>query len=43
MTAFYFSGFIIGGAFFHMKYKQKNEKKSHQNDVKDASELNRLA
>ncbi|PKK34448.1 cadherin 17, LI cadherin (liver-intestine) [Columba livia] len=35
-------GFIIGGAFFHMKYKQKNEKKSHQNDVKDTSELNRL-
>ncbi|XP_054048796.1 cadherin-17 isoform X1 [Rissa tridactyla] len=36
-------GCIVGGVFFHMKYKQKNEKKSHQKDVKDRSELNRLA
>ncbi|KAM6208927.1 cadherin-17 [Sarcoramphus papa] len=35
-------GFIVGGVFLHMKYKQKNEKKSHQKDVKDRSELNRL-
>ncbi|XP_009484893.2 cadherin-17 [Pelecanus crispus] len=36
-------GCVIGAVFLHMKYKQKNEKKSHQKDVKDKSELNRLA
>lgn len=42
-SAFCFSGFVVGGVFFHMKYKQKNEEKSHQKDVKDKSELDRLA
>lgn len=44
MRAFCFSGVIVGGVFFHMKYKQKNEKKTHlKDDVKDKSELSRLA
>ncbi|XP_027532939.1 cadherin-17 [Neopelma chrysocephalum] len=34
-------GAIVGGAFFHMKYKQKNEK-SHHKDAKDSAELNTL-
>ncbi|XP_032531600.1 cadherin-17 [Chiroxiphia lanceolata] len=34
-------GAILGGAFFHMKYKQKNEK-SHHKDATDSAELNRL-
>lgn len=33
-----FPGAIIGGVFFHMKYKQKNEKKSQQKDAKDQTE-----
>ncbi|XP_009979398.1 PREDICTED: cadherin-17 [Tauraco erythrolophus] len=36
-------GLIVGGGFLHMNYKQKNEKKSHHNEVMDKSELNRLA
>ncbi|PKU33086.1 cadherin-17 [Limosa lapponica baueri] len=36
-------GCIVGGVFIHMKYKQKNEKKTQQKDAKDRSELNRLA
>jgi len=43
MSTLCFSGCILGGVFFHMKNKQKNEKKSHEKDVKDKSELNRLA
>lgn len=43
MSGLCFSGFIIGSVFVHMRYKQKNEKKSHQKDVKDKSELNMLA
>lgn len=43
MSALCFSGVIIGGVFFHMKHKQKNEKKSKQKDVKDNSELKNLA
>ncbi|OXB79901.1 UNVERIFIED_CONTAM: hypothetical protein H355_000931, partial [Colinus virginianus] len=33
-------GAIVGGAFFHMKYKEK--KKSQQKDVKDQSERDKL-
>ncbi|XP_065608901.1 cadherin-17 [Cyrtonyx montezumae] len=33
-------GAIVGGAFFHMKYKEK--KKSQQKDVKDQSECDKL-
>uniref|UniRef100_A0A8C4V7B7 Cadherin-17 n=1 Tax=Falco tinnunculus TaxID=100819 RepID=A0A8C4V7B7_FALTI len=36
-------GLILGTVFFRMKHKQKNEKKRHQKDVRDKSELNRLA
>ncbi|XP_010200822.1 cadherin-17 isoform X1 [Colius striatus] len=36
-------GLIIGAVFLHMKYKQKNENKSHHKDAKDKSELNRLS
>lgn len=37
-----FSGAILAGVFWHMKYKEKNEK-SHPKDAKDNAELDRLA
>lgn len=37
-----FSGAILGAAFYHMKYKEKNEK-GDQKDAKDKDELDRLA
>ena len=34
-------GVIVGGAFFHMRYKEKN-KKSQQKDAKDQTECDKL-
>ncbi|XP_064010058.1 cadherin-17 [Pogoniulus pusillus] len=36
-------GAIVGGAFWHMRRKEKDENKSQEKDAKDKSELNRLA
>ncbi|NP_001186424.2 cadherin-17 precursor [Gallus gallus] len=35
-------GVIVGGAFFHMRYKEKNKKKSQQKDAKDQTECDKL-
>lgn len=41
-SALCFSGVIVGGAFFHMRYKEKNKKKSQQKDAKDQTECDKL-